>query len=130
MSEFLKQAALVFLGAGTGGVARFAIGEAARGLFPAAAERFPWPTLLINVTGCAAIGLLAPMLKGDAKLVLIVGVLGGYTTFSAFGREVVDLWARGATVGAAAYVALSVTLGIGASAAGAWIAGANAASPA
>jgi CrcB protein len=120
MSDFIRHAAMVFMGAGTGGVARFAVGEALREWMPRATSAFPWPTLLINVSGCLAIGLLAPVLKDDAKALVIVGILGGYTTFSAFGRETLELWTTGRSGAALAYVAASVTLGLAATALGSW----------
>ena len=122
MSDFIRQAALVFVGAGTGGVARFAAGEALREWMPRATADFPWPTLLINVTGCLAIGLLAPTLKDDAKALVIVGILGGYTTFSAFGRETLELWTTGRMGTALCYIALSVGAGLFATALGAQVA--------
>lgn len=120
MSEYIRQAAMVFVGAGTGGVARFAVGEAMKAWMPRATADFPWPTLLVNITGCLAIGLLAPSLKDDARALVIVGILGGYTTFSAFGRETLELWTTGRAGAAFGYVAASLTLGLAATALGSW----------
>jgi CrcB protein len=77
---------------------------------------FPWSTLGINVLGCLAIGILQPLVRERQLLLvfLVPGVLGGFTTFSAFGHETYELADRGAVGLAAVYVALSVGLGLGA----------------
>ncbi|WP_349368187.1 fluoride efflux transporter CrcB [Salinarimonas sp.] len=106
----------VFLGAGLGGVLRWLVGLAAtRMLGPA----FPWGTLAVNVAGSFAMGVLAAYvaarLPGEgARLFLMTGVLGGFTTFSAFSLDVVALWERGAIGLAGVYVGGSVTLSIAA----------------
>ena len=77
---------------------------------------FPWVTLGVNILGCLLIGLLYPFVRERELLLpfLIPGVLGGFTTFSAFGHETYEL-AKGGKVGlAAAYVLASVLLGLGA----------------
>ena len=77
---------------------------------------FPWATLGINVAGCLAIGLVYPaVLEREVLLVFLVpGILGGFTTFSAFGHETHALAQRGAYGLAAVYVGASVVLGLGA----------------
>jgi CrcB protein len=90
---------------------------------------FPAATLAINVTGCLAIGLVAGLcrpggawtLREEYQLALVVGLLGGYTTFSTFGRETLGLIEAGRWGAAAAYVGLSNMLGIGAAWAGQWL---------
>jgi CrcB protein len=105
---------VVFLGAGAGGVLRHAVNRTA--LF--FASPFPWSTLVINVTGCLAMGLLAGWLafRGESgqtlRLFLATGILGGYTTFSAFSLDAALLWERGQFWGAAFYVGGSVVLSI------------------
>jgi CrcB protein len=80
-----------------------------------APSTFPWGTLLVNVTGSAALGLLAG--SGPAVVtVLGTGAIGAYTTFSTFAVET-DVLARRAPITSAAYVAASVVLCTGA----AWI---------
>jgi fluoride exporter len=103
----------VALGGAIGSVARYACsGLAVRWLGPG----FPWGTFFVNATGSFAIGVLAalathgerPMIGADARAFLIVGVLGGFTTFSSFSMETLTL-ARGGQLGAAgANVLLSV----------------------
>lgn len=84
---------------------------------------FPWATFIINVTGSLLIGLLAGLLNrhlwpGSWRLFLGVGILGGYTTFSTFSLESLQLMEQGRSLMAGLYVAGSVAFGI----AGCWIA--------
>ena len=104
-----------FLLAGTGGLlgslARYGVSV----LFRSQSVTFPWATLGINVLGCFLIGLLQPMIKKEELLIFVVpGLLGGFTTFSAFGHETHELARRGTPGLAVAYVAASVGLGLGA----------------
>jgi CrcB protein len=77
---------------------------------------FPWGTLVVNVTGCLAIGALSyladtrGLFHAEARLFLIVGVLGGFTTFSAFGNETMNLLRDGENLLAAANIGASVLL--------------------
>ncbi|MFL1464183.1 fluoride efflux transporter FluC [Roseococcus sp. DSY-14] len=81
---------------------------------------WPWATLLVNGLGSAAIGALAAQgVSGPARLFLVTGVLGGFTTFSAFSLETALLWER-APWQAALYVAASLGLGLGGFALGWW----------
>ncbi len=74
------------------------------------ADAFPVGTLVVNVAGCFAIGLLATLFAGplklseEARLAALVGLLGGFTTFSAFALETMTLVQRGHAGRAAAYV--------------------------
>jgi CrcB protein len=105
----------VALGGALGSVARFATTGIAVRMFGAG---FPWGTLLVNVFGSFAIGVLAavampdgrPLLAGDARAFVIVGMLGGFTTFSAFSVETLSLARNGAWLGAGANVLLSVVV--------------------
>ena len=110
-------ALLVFLGGGLGAVLRHGVNLAfARGL----GAGYPWGTLAVNVAGSAAMGWLAAFLAqraGEdwtegARLFLATGLLGGFTTFSAFSLDTISLWERGEAAAAAAYVAGSVVLGL------------------
>jgi CrcB protein len=75
---------------------------------------FPWGTLGVNVAGSAAIGIAAGLgLQGEARLLLVTGLLGGFTTFSAFSLETAVLAERGWWL-AALYVLASVGLGLAA----------------
>ena len=108
---------LIALGGAAGTSLRYAVSIA---LQKPGGPHFPFSTLLINVSGCFAIGLLAtllgpggaaPMREGH-RLALLVGVLGGYTTFSAFGLETLGLLRAGMAGTAALYVTLSNLLGL------------------
>ena len=119
----MRAVLLVFLGAGLGGALRHGVNLACARAFGAA---FPWGTLAVNVAGCFAMGLLAGWLafrSGAAatqplRLFVATGVLGGFTTFSAFSLDAVLLWERGAPGLAAGYVGASVAGSIAALVAG------------
>ncbi|RMX05754.1 fluoride efflux transporter CrcB [Corticibacter populi] len=108
---------LVGIGGFLGSVARYKLGS---WLLLSADARFPLGTFVINVTGCLVIGVLAGLAERhaaftpEAKLFLFTGLLGGFTTFSAFGLETVLLLRRGEPLVATAYVGLSVLLGVAA----------------
>ncbi len=114
--------ALIFVGGGLGSVLRFAIYQAARMWLPAS---FPWGTLTVNALGGLAAGavagwMLARSVGGadSAALFVMVGLLGGFTTFSAFSVDAFSLWQRGDPAAALGYVLASVLLSIGGVAAG------------
>jgi len=107
----------VALGGACGSLARYVVGiYAGRWLGTA----FPWGTLLINVTGSFLIGMLAESfaLRWDVspatRVFLVVGICGGYTTFSTFSLDVVTLLNRGEIFAATAYMAASVALSVAA----------------
>ena len=90
-----------------------------------AGRGFPWGTLLVNIAGGLAMGIVAELVLGrtDHGLArfapfLMPGVLGGFTTFSAFSLEVVQLAERGRLIAAALYVSASVGLSVAALVAG------------
>ena len=115
----MKPFLLVFLGAGAGGMARHAVNV---GFGRLCGTEFPWGILIVNVTGCLIMGLAAgwfafkagPAWSQDARLFMTTGVLGGYTTFSAFALDWAALWERGAHTQAVVYVAASVVLSLAA----------------
>ena len=108
---------VVFLGAGIGGALRHGVNVGAARLFGVG---FPSGTLAVNVIGGVAMGVLAGWLAMKAgetwtqslRLFLATGVLGGFTTFSAFSLDAVVLWQRGESIAAGAYVLASVALSI------------------
>lgn len=113
----------VALGGALGSVARYAVGVSARALAPG----WPWGTLVVNVLGSFAIGLLfAWFMERPApewvRLGLITGVLGGFTTFSAFSIETLELMRSSGSVAAAIYVAATLAIGLAACALGLWAA--------
>jgi CrcB protein len=105
----------VALGGALGSVARYAVSLGAVRWLGAG---FPWGTLLVNVAGSFAIGLLAalatadgrPALGADARAFVMIGILGGFTTFSSFSLETLTLARTGALGAAAANVGLSLVL--------------------
>ncbi|MDB5616666.1 MAG: fluoride efflux transporter CrcB [Tardiphaga sp.] len=106
---------LVFIGGGLGSTLRHTVNMvSARTLGTA----FPWGTFLINITGSIVMGLIAGYLvfKGQAsqpwRLFLMTGILGGYTTFSAFSLDTALLYERGEIGLALLYVLGSVGLAI------------------
>jgi len=111
---------ILLVGAGgfLGSVLRHLAGGAAQSLSRSAT--FPWGTFAVNLTGCLAIGFLAQLaesrgLFGDhGRAFVFVGVLGGFTTFSAFGNETFNLLRQGEAWLAAANAAGQVLLGLGA----------------
>jgi CrcB protein len=118
--SFLAASLTVALGGGIGAWLRYATGVAlGRAIGPAAATAFPWATLTVNVLGSLAMGLLAGWLARNGslseawRLLLGVGVLGGFTTFSAFSLELALLIQRGNAGTAFAYAAISVLAGLG-----------------
>lgn len=112
LGSFFHHSLLVALGGGIGAWLRFAVGRLI-GL-----SAFPLATLSVNLIGSLAMGLLAGWLArhgegGESwRLLLGVGLLGGFTTFSAFSLELVNLIQRGEGTMAALYAAVSVIGGI------------------
>jgi CrcB protein len=109
----------VGLGGALGAVARYLTGIAAMRL---TGPGFPWATLTVNVAGSFLMGALVVILAqysaNRLAPLLMTGVLGGFTTFSAFSLDALTLWERGQAGLAAAYVAASVVLSLAAIAAG------------
>jgi CrcB protein len=106
---------LVFIGGGLGSTLRHVVNIVCPRLFGA---NFPYHTFIINITGSTIMGLIAGYLafKGDAaqswRLFLMTGILGGYTTFSAFSLDAAVLYERGEIALALLYVLGSVVLSI------------------
>ena len=110
----------VAIGGALGAVLRYVTGMAALRIFGAA---FPVGTLAVNVIGSFLMGFLFVALAGGRMSpLLLTGLLGGFTTFSAFSLDAVALWERGDVAMAGIYVAASVGLSIGALIAGLYMA--------
>jgi CrcB protein len=111
----------IALGSAAGGVARYLLGGAVQRL---AGTSFPAGTLTVNVTGSLLLGvfarlvLTAPGLTPEMRALLTIGFCGGYTTFSTFSFDVLNLLERGQVTRAALYVSASVLLSVGAMMAG------------
>lgn len=107
---------LVMSGGAIGAAMRYGLWRA----LPLAPGGWPWPTLAANVLGGLAMGVLAAwVLRGDnsaesLRLFVGVGVLGGFTTFSAFSLEMMQMVERGQVGMAAGYALASVLLALGA----------------
>jgi CrcB protein len=108
---------LVFLGGGLGAALRHGVN---RGALAMLGPAFPFGTLIVNVAGGLLMGVLAELLLAkshsseELKLFLTTGILGGFTTFSAFSLDAAVMWQRGDFATFSAYVVSSVTLSIGA----------------
>ena len=118
---FLTSSLFVALGGAIGAWLRFMVGRGyVAWLGPVKASAFPWGTLTANVLGSLTMGLLAGWLarQGQAsegvRLFLAVGLLGGFTTFSAFSLEFALMVERGTIGFAALYVGLSLVAGFAA----------------
>ena len=109
---------LIFIGAGFGGVSRYWISNITYGFL---GRQFPYGTLIVNVSGCFLMGLffvlilerfngIAPQLRS----LLLIGFLGGYTTFSSFSIETLNLFESGAYLNALLNILLSIILCIAA----------------
>lgn len=101
---------LVMLGGALGAGLRYEAGRVALRAFGPA---IPWGTLIVNLVGGLAMGILAGVLArtdggNAARLFIGIGVLGGFTTFSAFSLEIANMIERGQLAPASAYVAASV----------------------
>lgn len=111
----------VFLGGGVGCVLRYLLSSVAT--WPVSAGQFPLKTFAVNMLGCFLIGLISAAFaitggRAEYKNLLVAGFCGGFTTFSTFSREALDLFNGGAVLVAVAYVVLSVLVGIALVAAG------------
>ncbi|WP_196258613.1 fluoride efflux transporter CrcB [Pelagibacterium limicola] len=114
---------LVGLGGAVGAMARYGVGR----LVPIAG--FPFATLIVNIVGSFLMGVLIAVLSrtlvawsNEARLLLAVGVLGGFTTFSSFSLDVITLAQRGEWFAATGYILLSVVGSVGSLALALWLA--------
>ena len=106
-----QHAAAVFVGGGTGAVCRYLLGAAVGHWF---GTQFPWGTLVVNLLGCLVMGMMVGLFALAwspvpwVRAFLTVGVLGGFTTFSAFAADVLLLSDRAAPLSAVAYAAATL----------------------
>lgn len=110
-SEFV----VVFLGGGLGAVCRFWLGAAIQRL---PGPDFPRGTFVVNIIGCLLAGVVAelvrvqPACQGNVRLFLMVGILGGFTTFSTFGYETLALFQAGKVAAAGINAVGQVLVGL------------------
>lgn len=113
----MRDVLLVGIGGGAGSIARFLVSR-----IVGTTDGFPWATLTVNVVGSFAIGLAAGLfatrVSDSVRLGLVVGFLGGFTTFSAFSSETVDLVRNGAAALGLANMVVSMLLGVAAAVVG------------
>ena len=120
----------VALGGAVGSCARYLVGNWMRTSF---GSSLPWGTLAVNIAGSLAIGVLmalpgrASWFSEEARLLLVVGLLGGFTTYSSFNHETLSLFQSGDWARGAGYIALTlvgcIAAGLGGMALGRVIAG-------
>lgn len=122
----MKTAVLVFFGGGIGAVGRWAVGL---GMMRVLGAGFPYGTLAVNLVGCFVMGVLARLLVQipgtghDMRVFLMAGILGGFTTFSAFSLDAANLWMRQEGGAALLYVGLTVAGSLAGVAFGLWLGG-------
>lgn len=107
---------LVVIGGAIGSLARYGLSSfVVRQVNPV---NFPWGTFTVNIVGCACAGLFLfaaerlPSVSMEARLFIVTGLLGGFTTFSAFGIETLGLLRRGEWLIAFSYAGFSVVVGV------------------
>ena len=110
----MKTILIIGLGSFIGGVFRYLLTMFMQNKVPG---YFPYGTLMVNVIGCLLIGMVygassRHLMTMDWRLFLATGVIGGFTTFSAFSYESVSLLRTGHFLNAAVYISLSVILGL------------------
>ena len=105
------------LGGMLGSIGRFALGKVVSGWMN---PGFPWATFSVNIIGCFIMGLVIQGTNRDSdwRFFLATGLCGGFTTFSAFAAENIELLQSGQTTGFILYTALSIVLGLAAFLAG------------
>ena len=116
---------ILFVGTGSfiGGVCRYLLSTLIQSKSITA---FPYGTLVVNLTGCFLIGILYGMFEKmqvttEWRLLFVTGILGGFTTFSAFSGETFNMLRSGLVASALIYVTTSVVIGITLTFLGAWI---------
>ncbi len=112
----MREITLVGLGGFAGSVLRYKVGALL--LHTSPNSQFPWATLIVNGVGCLLIGIIATMIErftsynAELRLLLLTGVLGGFTTFSAFGLETLLLIRNGSIILAFINIASNFLIGI------------------
>jgi len=116
--QLLNQYLVIALGGALGSVLRFWIGTGIDSALTKGSSIFPWGTIVVNITGCFIIGLFATLTSPEgrwlvpslARPFVMIGILGGYTTFSSFSLQTLSLWNDNQRWEALANVLISVVL--------------------
>jgi CrcB protein len=98
--QLLNQYLVIALGGALGSVLRFWVGTGIDSAISKGSTIFPWGTIIVNITGCFIIGFFATMTSPEgrwlvpplARPFVMIGILGGYTTFSSFSLQTLNLW--------------------------------------
>ena len=106
----------IFIAGGAGSVTRYLIGQ---WVFDRFAPSFPVGTVLVNLIGCFALGVVAHLATAwswnpEMRSAIAIGFLGGFTTYSSFNQETMTLFAAGSTAAAIGNVALTLAGGLAA----------------
>ncbi|MCE0522685.1 MAG: fluoride efflux transporter CrcB [Methylacidiphilales bacterium] len=116
--QLLTQYLVIGLGGALGSMLRFGLGSLIDTNVQKTGQIFPWGTIVVNVTGCFVIGFIFSIASAEGRIILssltrnfiLIGILGGYTTFSSFSLQTLVLAQDGQWWGAVANVLLSVVL--------------------
>jgi CrcB protein len=116
--QLVTQYLIIGLGGALGSMLRFGIGSLIDSTVQKTGQIFPWGTIIVNITGCFVIGFIFTISASEGRIILgsltrnfiLIGILGGYTTFSSFSLQTLTLAQDGQWWGAAANVLLSVVL--------------------
>jgi len=123
--QLLQQYIVIGLGGALGSMLRFGLGSLIDSNVQKTGYIFPWGTIIVNITGCFIIGFIFTISASEGRIILssltrnfiMIGILGGYTTFSSFSLQTLTLMQAGQRWEAAANVVLSVVLCL----AGCWL---------
>jgi fluoride exporter len=112
----MKEIILIGIGGGGGAIFRFLLSRLSQGIF---GFTFPIGTLIVNVIGAFLIGFLSILIfqraidfAQELRALLLIGLLGGFTTFSTFSFETLELWENGEAIKTVLYILLSVSLSL------------------
>jgi CrcB protein len=114
----MRKTILVGAGGFIGSVLRYLISGYIQQLMKSAA--FPYGTLAVNIAGCLAIGFLSQLAEtygfftAESRVLIFIGILGGFTTFSTFGYETMNLLRAGENLSALANIGVHIIFGLGA----------------
>jgi len=117
--QLLTQYLAIAVGGALGSVLRFWVGSGIDSAFSKGGSIFPWGTIVVNITGCFFIGFFATVTGSEGRLLLhplvrlqfvMIGICGGYTTFSSFSLQTLNLWNDNQRWEALANVLLSVVV--------------------